>query len=242
MKLNRSHAATYDAIYQHPLAHNLDWRDVFSMLGALGELSRDPKGNVKVVRNGHSMVLHPTRNKDVAEADELMAIRRFLRRSAPVPAAEAAAGTHLLVVIDHRQARVYTTELHGSVPQSIAPYDPHGFGRHLHYVQDDSNGQRKPEQKSFYEAVAKTLEGAEGILIFGSSTGGSSAMESLLARLKRDHPAIAARVVGSIAVDETHLTDDQLLARARQEYAKLASQDEVLASAAAPPQPKSKSS
>jgi hypothetical protein len=129
---------------------------------------------------------------------------------------------HLLVVIDHRQARVYKTEVHGSVPQRITPYDPDGFGRHLHYVQDDSNGQRKPELKSFYEAIAKTLKGAEQVLLFGSGTGASSAMEELLAELKHHHGDVAKCIVGSVVLDETHLSEDQLLAKARDFYAKVA--------------------
>jgi len=84
---------------------------------------------------------------------------------------------HLLVVIDHRQARVYRTQAHRSVPQRITPYDPGGSGRHLHNVEQDSNGQRKPELKSFYKAVTKTLERAERILLFGAGTGASNAME-----------------------------------------------------------------
>jgi phosphoheptose isomerase len=101
------------------------------------------------------------------------------------------------------------------VAQKLTPYDPFGFGRDLHYNQDDSNGQRKPELKSFYEAVAKTLQNARQILLFGTGTGSSSAMEHLLAELKRNHKEIAARVVGSLAVDEHHLSEDQLLAKAR---------------------------
>src|SRR6185437_9010055 len=128
------------------------------------------------------------------------------------------AGTHLLVVIDHREARVFSAQLHGSLPQRITPYDPLGFGRELHYNQDDSNGQRKPEQKSFYEAVAKTLRGAEKILLFGAGTGASSAMEQLILDLKKNHHELAERVVGTIKVDEHHLTDAQLLAKAREYF------------------------
>ena len=129
---------------------------------------------------------------------------------------------HLLVVIDHREARIYKTELHGAVPQRITPYDPGGFGRHLRHVEDDSTGQRKPERKSFYEAIAKTLGGADQILLFGSGTGASSAMEELLAELKHNHADVAKRIVGSIALDETHLTENQLLAKARGFYEKVA--------------------
>jgi hypothetical protein len=213
-----THQKIYQRILQHPMPHNLQWREVWSMLGAIpdAEALEDTKGNLKVTRNGQTLVLHRPRGKDLADKKELMQVRHFLERSgAPAPPA-ATVGTHLLVVIDHREARIYITELHGSVPQRIAPYDPFGFGRDLHYNQDDSNGQRKPERKSFYEAVVKTLRGAQQILIFGTGIGASSAMEQLLAELKQHHHDLAKRVVGSIAVDEHHLTEDQLLAKARE--------------------------
>ena len=194
------------------------------MLGALAEVVEESNGNLKVTRNGQSLTLRPSLHKNVAEIEELMEIRHFLERSGAVDPQAEAAGIHLLVVIDHRQASVYKTEVHGSVPQRITPYDPEGFDRHLHYVQDDSNGQRKPELKSFYEAIAKTLHGAEQILVFGSGTGASSAMEELLIELKHHHGDVAKRVVGSVVLDETHLTEDQLLAKAREFYAGLASQ------------------
>ena len=133
-----------------------------------------------------------------------------------------AGGLNLLVVIDHREARVYRAELQGSVPQRIMPYNPGGFGRHLHYVQDDSKGQRKPERKSFYEAVAKTLREAEKILLFGSGTGTSSAMMQLVAELKQHHADLVKRIVGTITIDESHLSEEQLLEKAREVYAGLA--------------------
>jgi hypothetical protein len=102
------------------------------------------------------------------------------------------------------------------VPQRITPYDPFGFGRDLHYNQPEASGQRKPERKSFYEAVAKTLQGARQILLFGAGTGASSAMGQLLAELTKHHKDLAERVIGSVVVDEHHLTDDQLLAKARE--------------------------
>jgi hypothetical protein len=217
-QLSGPHQKIYQRVFQHPMPHNLQWREVWSMLSAIpdAKAAEDDKGNLKVTRNGQTLMLHRPRGKDLADKRELMQVRHFLERSGTPQPAPAATGTHLLVVIDHREARIYSTELHGSVPQRIAPYDPFGFGRDLHYNQDDSNGQRKPEQKSFYEAVAKTLRGAEQILLFGAGTGASSAMEHLIAELKSRHPDIAMRIVGSTAVNEHHLTEDQLLAKARE--------------------------
>ena len=219
---------TYDGIFRHPAASNLAWRDVRSMLEVMAQIVEAPNGNLQITRNGLTLALHPSLDKNIVQIEELMEIRHFIERSGAVVPQAVAEGTHLLVVIDHRQACVYKTEVHGSVPQQITPYDPGGFGRHLHYVQDDSNGQRKPERKSFYEAVAKTLAGAEQVLLFGSGTGASSAMEELLAHLKRHHGDVAKHVVGSVVVDETHLTENQLLARARDYYAGIGAQGPTL--------------
>jgi hypothetical protein len=219
-QLSNSHQKVYQRLLEQPMPHNLQFREVWAMLSAIpgANVVEDDKGNLKVARNGQTLMLHRPRGKDLADKKELMQVRHFLERSgAPMPS-PAAAGTHLLVVIDHRQARIYRTEMHGTVPQKITPYDPFGFGRDLHYNQDDSNGQRKPELKSFYEAVAKTLHGAEQILMFGTATGASSAMEQLLAELKRNHPDLAKRVIGSQVIDEHHTTENQLLAKARESF------------------------
>jgi hypothetical protein len=220
-QLSGHHQKIYQRLFEHPMPHNLQWRDVWSLLGAIPDADavEDGNGNLKVKRNGQTLALHRPRGKDLADKQELMQVRHFLERSVTPTPSPAPAGTHLLVVIDHREARIYNTEWQGSVPQKVTPYDPFGFGRELHYKQDDSNGQRKPEQKSFYEAVAKTLAGAQKILLFGAGTGSSSAMEQLVLNLKKNHHELAERIVGTVAVDEHHLTENQLLAKARAFFA-----------------------
>jgi hypothetical protein len=68
------------------------------------------------------------------------------------------------------------------------------------------------------------MERAAQILLFGSGTGASSAMDQLLAELDRHHKQVRSRVIGSVVVDEQHLTEDQLLAKAREIYATNAKQ------------------
>jgi len=105
--LSGSHRRTYDAIFRHPAARNLGWRDVRSMLGALAEVAEEPNGSFKITRNGQTLVLRPSLDKNIAETEELMRIRHFLERSGAASPQAEAEGVHLLVVIDHRQARVY---------------------------------------------------------------------------------------------------------------------------------------
>lgn len=218
-QMSGTHQTTYKALFQHPAARNLQWHDVRSLLNSIAEVEEEHNGNLRFTRHGETLTVHPPKHKDLSDIEELMKIRHFLERSAVPDLPTVVEGSHLLVVIDHREARIYQTELHGSVPERIMPYDPDGLHRHLHYVADENNGQRQPELKAFYEAVAQTLRGAEKVLIFGSSTGSSSAMDHLLVDLKDHHPDLAQKVIGTVIVNEQHMTEDQLLAQARSFYA-----------------------
>jgi hypothetical protein len=221
-QLTGSHKTTFDAVFQHPVARNLKWVDVRSMLVAVADSVEEHSEVLKVTRNGKLLTLHRPNRSGMDDIQELMKVRHFLSQSGEASPKPVAEGLHLLVVIDHRLARIYRTELHGSIPQRITPHDAAGSDRHLHYVENDSNGQRKPEQKSFYDAIAKAMQGSQQILLFGSGTGASSAMEHLLAELKSNHSDLAKRVVGSVVVDEQHLSENQLLAKAREFYTTLA--------------------
>ena len=104
---NGSHRGTYDAVFRRPAAHNLQWRDVWSMLGTVADV-QEHNGTLKVTRNGQALVLHRPRGKDLADLKELAQVRHFLERSgAPCRRRlhrRLAHGAHLLVVIDHREA------------------------------------------------------------------------------------------------------------------------------------------
>jgi hypothetical protein len=218
-----SHRQIYDAVFQHPVARDLAWRDVRAMLGALDGLVQEERdGSVKMKRNGRSLILHRMHGKSIADVGDVMRIRDFLERSKTAVKYPPAEGTHVLVVIDDREARVFWAEFRGSVPKRILPPDPNGLRQHLHKVEDDSTGQRKPEQKRFYQSIAKAMHGARQILVFGSGAGASLAMRQLLAELGTNHNYLAERIVGSIAVNEDHLTEHQLLARTRDFYATAA--------------------
>lgn len=83
--LSESHQSTYDALFRHPVARDVQWRDVWSLLGAVAgaEAVHENNGSVKVTRNGRTLVLHRPRGKDIADAKELTQVRNFLERSGP---------------------------------------------------------------------------------------------------------------------------------------------------------------
>jgi hypothetical protein len=216
--LTGSHLRTYQTIFQHPVSHNLDWRNVRALFEHLAEIVEQPNGNLKVTRNGQILVLHPPRTKDVAETDEIMALRHFLERSETMSPETNGKETHWLLVIDHHEARLFRSEMHGAIPQQILPHEPEDFFRHGHNSKDFSRGQEKPDPNSFFEPVASALQTAGPILVFGTGTGTSSEMDQFVAWVKFHHPEMAKRIIGSLVVDGHHLTESQLLAKAREFY------------------------
>ena len=218
-ELTGAHLRTYQTIFQHPVSHNLGWHDVHALLRQLGQVEEESNGNFKATRNGQTLVLSPARTKDVTETDELMRIRGFLARSEAIPPEEKGQEARWLVVIDHHEARIFRSELHGSVAEQIRPHQTdaaisgtHGFG-------DFSRGHEKPAPESFFGPIAVALKEAGQILLFGSGRGAANEMDQLVAWLKAHHPELARRITGSLIIDEHHLTDAQLLAKARDFYA-----------------------
>ena len=216
--LSGSLQRTYNTIFQHPVSHNLEWRHVQKLLRHLGQIEEEHNGNVKVTRNGESLILHRPRTKDVADTDELMALRHFLERSEGVRPGAALPETHWLLVIDHHQARLFRSEMHGAVPQKLHPHEPDRYFRHEQNSQNLSRGKEKPEPNSFFEPIAKELHAAGQLLIFGTGTGKSNEMDQFVAWTRLHHPELAARIIGSLVVDENHLTDGQILGKAREFY------------------------
>lgn len=209
---------TYEKIFQHPAAHDLPWRDVLSLFCHLGDVIVELNGYLKLTRHGHSLVLPSPRTKELTDADELMKLRHFLEASEAVPPATAPAGTHLLLVIDHNLARLFRTQMHGAVPLLLVPHEPADFFRHAHESREFFSGKKRPAPNNFFKSVVKELQAADKILIMGTATGGSSEMEQFTTWLKTHHPDVARRITGTLTVDEHHLTEPQLLAKAREFY------------------------
>ena len=217
--LTGSHLRTYTTIFQHPVSHNLEWHDVYALLRQLGQVDETSNGSLKVTRNGQVLFLPPSRTKEISETGEVLGLRHFIERSETAALGRDGAEAHWLLVINHHEARIFRAEMRGAIPERIMPHAPEDNFRHEHHSQYFSNGQEKPEPNSFFTPVARALSVPGQILIFGCGTGMGSEMEQFTAWAKFRHPELAKRIVGALVVDEHHLTDAQLLAKAREFYA-----------------------
>ena len=76
--LNHHHRQTLDALFAHPTRHNLQWKDVGSLLSAIGDVEEKHDGRVSLTVAGQTKVLGRPKGKDVG-AEELIEIRQFLK-------------------------------------------------------------------------------------------------------------------------------------------------------------------
>ena len=216
--LSNDQQRTYDAVFQHPISSNLDRRELRSLFEAIGEVTEEHNGNLKIDRNGHSLTLHPGHSNHPADMEEIMQIRHFLKGSEEQVLNAPTEPLQLLVVIEHRQALVFRSEMKDSLPEKVVPHSTHRNPRHVHNAQEHGGRQSRPAGPSFYKAIAENLEGADEILLFGTGEGGRKSMDTLLTELRENHLDLFNCVVGSLEVGGKHLSDELLLEKAREFY------------------------
>lgn len=210
--LSGAHLRTLHTIFQHPISHNLGWHDVHALFRQLGQVEEQPNGNFKVTYHGQTLVLPHSQQKDISEVDDLMRIRHFLEHAAPPTIAAAPVDVSWLLVINHHEARIFRSCIAGTTASHILP---HHISSESHGYSGLVRGQEKPANHDFFEPLAKLLKPAGQVLVFGSGRGGGSEMDQFVAWTRIHHADLAARIAGSQVIDEHHLTDAELLAKAR---------------------------
>lgn len=82
MELNSDHRDTLERILRHPASGNIEWRQVKSLLEALGAATQEHNGKLEVTLGGETEVLQPPRDKDI-DQQMIVDLRRMLTRAGP---------------------------------------------------------------------------------------------------------------------------------------------------------------
>jgi hypothetical protein len=218
---------TLDAIFHHPVPHNLNWMDAVRLLTHLGSVEEKTDGKYSLTINGWHLIFHKPHSKDL-DAREITELRHYLASAgiSPrhpneiLPPVETDS-VDVVVLIDHHGAKLYRINLsskqHGEV---FKPYDPHHFLHHLHHRDEKrEEGQRAPEDLTFYDSIADALRDADRIVLLSHGTGLSNASQILAERLKKTHPNVYARIVRQADVNTSAMTEPEIIAYARQALA-----------------------
>ena len=116
---------------------------------------------------------------------------------------------HAAVWIDHNEAKIFHVNADGFETSSV-----HSPNHHVrrHPIGSEEKKSHPADAKRFFEAVARTLDGAEEILVVGPAT----AKLEFIRHLHKHEHALEAKLVGVETVD--HPTDGQFAAYVRQYF------------------------
>jgi len=226
--LSKTSRGTIEALYEHPLSHNLEWSAVVALFEKLGTVDHKSHNEIAFGLGSEHHRVHKPHGKDLTTTD-VMAFRHMLTRAGwnpETPTSKAKAGTSdavaaaalqpfdLLVVMDQREARLYHLDVRSAdlVDHVIRPYDPHHLLHHVsHNDQAHEQRQRTPENHAFYESIAQAVSSARAIVLIGHGTGRSNAAHHMIEFLQQRHPAMASRVLCEVVADLSSLSAPQLL-------------------------------
>ena len=75
--LGHHHRDTLEKIFSHASSGNIEWRQVLSLLDALGASTREHNGKLRVTLGGEIEIVQPPSGKDIDEPT-LVDVRRML--------------------------------------------------------------------------------------------------------------------------------------------------------------------
>jgi hypothetical protein len=137
------------------------------------------------------------------------------RASVAAPPPPPPPETLLLLVIDARRARVYKVRFLEGVPRQVLPYDPFGYRHRSNHHCDHSPEEPLSVADSSRRAAVTTLRGSAKVLVFASGLRAGPAMENYLDYFRNHHPDVARRLIGSMTLSESEVSEDELLANVR---------------------------
>ena len=102
----------------------------------------------------------------------------------------------------------FISEMHGNtVPQKLMPHTTDRYFRHAQNSFNSTRGKEIPDPNSFFEPVAKALQGADLAGHLWDRTGTAAKWTHSSVWLEPQSPELAGKIIGSMVVDEKHLTE-----------------------------------
>ena len=122
----------------------------------------------------------------------------------------------VVVALTQDEARIWATGLNkGAHPEKVFAPDEKGLHHHVRQMQHRGGHGTDPIEKGFFDVLGHHLESASEILLLGHGEGKANAMLRFTQYMERHNPAVARKVIGAVDADLNALTENQILAKAR---------------------------
>lgn len=228
------HQTTLEALYAHPLRHNIRWDHLLGLWQSLGgEVQRldHQRLRLRLPDGGETWLHHAVgRRHAVLAGDDVLRVRHLLQEAGITPEHPLAPGApergdqarRLVIRLDHRGADVFWLQGDTTEHSTLQPHGLWASEQNLTHRHDrDLAGQRAPIDHDYLRRLTLTLESADRALLLGHGHGEANLMHTFLDHVHRHRPELLARIGATELIDDTALSDAQLLAHAREYFGNL---------------------
>jgi hypothetical protein len=202
-------------IFQHPLSHNLTWRETLALFDSIGDVDHAHNGDLILVLGRETHVFRPAHGTDLS-ADDIMALRHFLARAGWADGAAPAAAPQdhdQMVVLDRAEARVYDIPLAGHARATLATHHlTHDIDRSAH---DANRDETYPADTAFFQSIADAIGPLGGVVLISHGKGQSNEAAHFIAYLDDHDLPLRGRIMANLTADLSHITMAQCLDLAR---------------------------
>jgi hypothetical protein len=216
--LHHKFAKLHQSVLHGKLPRSLHWSDVLDLIGHLGQVQAHGGDEFAFVVATRREIFKRPRTPEIG-VEEVSRLRQFLKLAGSESLRdEFTQPRRVIVVIDHHAAHIFQDfgESRSQEAIAIAPYDPWHYHHHLvHRKEAHYEGDRVPEETSFYKEVAAALVSANEIVLVGHGTGKSSAVSVLEAYLNKHHIDLSRRIKTTEIIDISAFTEPEIEAIAK---------------------------
>jgi hypothetical protein len=228
--MKQQHASTLQALFSHPLHHDLRVTDVEALLLQLGmvvdhlsdhRLRLKAPSRATLVLHAASGLHHPFLNED-----DVLRLRRFLKQEGitpkhPIPDEAHPRGDQakrLVIHLDHRGAELWWLDGEAINTSTLQPHGPWSSHQRLsHRHERDVAGQRAPIDHAYLNQLTQAVLQADRVLLIGHGHGQSDLRQLLKEHISQHHPSVEERIELAI-VDDKSSSNAELLAIARKHF------------------------
>ena len=123
----------------------------------------------------------------------------------------------IVVALTQDLARIWRYGLEkGMKSENLSAPNANGLHRHVRQMQHHGGHTQDPAEQGFFDILADKLKGNSEVLILGHGVGKSNAMHRFTHYLEKHDSQLARQIIGTVEADLNALSDDQILAKARE--------------------------
>ena len=207
----KKHLHILSELSAHPIARNIEWKDILPALASIGLLQSESNGHYDFSRNGHKIVIERSHQK-VLDINEVLSLRHFLVESAQPETIDSELSHSLIIAVDHHSATIIQNPgLNNVVVEHVRADLTKGRILHKHPQTAPFSDHNPSDSDGYFDSIVKYMMHSSRIVVLSHGTGSSSAAEKLLVVITKNYPKVLSHIVAITKCDLENMSEPQII-------------------------------